>query len=259
MQPVLSSAEVLMLSDYVLDVDILTPAQWSTLTVEDFTQYRIIVLGDPNSTDISSISAAVDNAESWLPLITGNVFLTLSNPVGQGQLEFVRQGLQMALDSETKMGLYVSFSQYYSTAPSGTVVSLLSPFGLFTVRGQSCSSQNVHVVANHPVWEGNLKDSSFAAWTCRATAVFGTYPETFLPITIASDFQSNRRFLRGLIETFPDGSSGEPITLGMSTLLSPVLCGNGILDLNEECDDHNLVPNDGCSPQCTIEQGFIPK
>jgi cysteine-rich repeat protein len=35
------------------------------------------------------------------------------------------------------------------------------------------------------------------------------------------------------------------------------LCGNGTLQAGETCDDHNLVPGDGCSATCQIEPGFI--
>eukprot|EP00300_Choanocystis_sp_HF-7_P016919 c19573_g1_i1.p1 GENE.c19573_g1_i1~~c19573_g1_i1.p1 ORF type:complete len:894 (+),score=237.43 c19573_g1_i1:2-2683(+) len=35
------------------------------------------------------------------------------------------------------------------------------------------------------------------------------------------------------------------------------LCGNGILDSGEECDDANIFSNDGCSGICKIEQGFF--
>jgi cysteine-rich repeat protein/YVTN family beta-propeller protein len=31
------------------------------------------------------------------------------------------------------------------------------------------------------------------------------------------------------------------------------LCGNGVLDTDEECDDGNLVGGDGCAPNCTLE------
>ena len=36
------------------------------------------------------------------------------------------------------------------------------------------------------------------------------------------------------------------------------LCGNGVIDrsTNEQCDDANTNPNDGCSPSCQIEPGF---
>jgi cysteine-rich repeat protein len=32
-------------------------------------------------------------------------------------------------------------------------------------------------------------------------------------------------------------------------------CGDGVLDFGEECDDGNLINGDGCSAQCTIEEG----
>ena len=35
-----------------------------------------------------------------------------------------------------------------------------------------------------------------------------------------------------------------------------VLCGNGILDDNEECDDRNRADNDGCSSDCLLEIGI---
>jgi cysteine-rich repeat protein len=33
------------------------------------------------------------------------------------------------------------------------------------------------------------------------------------------------------------------------------VCGNQIKDLGEECDDGNLVPDDGCAPMCVLECG----
>ncbi len=32
-----------------------------------------------------------------------------------------------------------------------------------------------------------------------------------------------------------------------------IKCGNGILNSNEECDDKNNSPDDGCSSTCKIE------
>ena len=35
------------------------------------------------------------------------------------------------------------------------------------------------------------------------------------------------------------------------------MCGNGMLDGQEQCDDNNSFPNDGCSSNCTVEPGYI--
>lgn len=36
----------------------------------------------------------------------------------------------------------------------------------------------------------------------------------------------------------------------------PKICGNGIIEFGEQCDDGNTVGGDGCSPNCTVEGGF---
>jgi len=33
------------------------------------------------------------------------------------------------------------------------------------------------------------------------------------------------------------------------------VCGNGVVEVGEQCDDGNVVPNDGCSATCTLECG----
>ncbi len=37
---------------------------------------------------------------------------------------------------------------------------------------------------------------------------------------------------------------------------APALCGNGVLEQGEGCDDDNAVPGDGCSGLCQIEEGY---
>jgi len=43
------------------------------------------------------------------------------------------------------------------------------------------------------------------------------------------------------------------IKLGSSVITPSVICGNGIIQLGEQCDDGNLVNGDGCSSSCIIE------
>jgi len=50
------------------------------------------------------------------------------------------------------------------------------------------------------------------------------------------------------------------LLLALSLLLpnlAMAICGDGVRDVNEECDDNNLVDGDGCSSTCTIEVGFV--
>ncbi len=37
----------------------------------------------------------------------------------------------------------------------------------------------------------------------------------------------------------------------------PKGCGNGIVEVGEECDDEYLIHDDGCSVDCTIEPGYL--
>jgi cysteine-rich repeat protein len=39
--------------------------------------------------------------------------------------------------------------------------------------------------------------------------------------------------------------------------VSDDICGNGAVSGNEECDDGNLLPNDGCSPACLFEPSEV--
>ena len=42
-----------------------------------------------------------------------------------------------------------------------------------------------------------------------------------------------------------------------TTVATPGLCGNGIVDGAEACDDGNAFSGDGCGPDCTVETGLI--
>ncbi len=46
------------------------------------------------------------------------------------------------------------------------------------------------------------------------------------------------------------GSTSETETSSTSTTGTPTECGNGVLDLDEDCDDGNTANNDGCDEDC---------
>jgi cysteine-rich repeat protein len=43
-----------------------------------------------------------------------------------------------------------------------------------------------------------------------------------------------------------------------AVIVSPIICGNGVADPGEECDDGNLINGDGCDDQCKIPDISVP-
>jgi cysteine-rich repeat protein len=48
-----------------------------------------------------------------------------------------------------------------------------------------------------------------------------------------------------------------PPTLLRLGLPRPQVCGDGILEFNEQCDDANVYSGDGCDTYCTLEVGYV--
>jgi fibro-slime domain-containing protein len=51
----------------------------------------------------------------------------------------------------------------------------------------------------------------------------------------------------------PDAGAGAAGAAGGAGGVAPAVCGDGIVEGSESCDDGNLIPYDGCSPTCTLE------
>ena len=226
-------------------------AAWGARTTADFATFRAIILGDPTCVgDPSPVATAVANKTVWGPAINGNVIINGTDPVyhqSQGGDSLTEGSIKFAADEPTKTGAYISLSCYYYSAGAATPVPVLDPFGTFTVFGQflfsSCPA-NSHIVAVHPALSG-ITDATLSNWGCSTHEAFDTFPSDFLVLAINSDI--------GSTFTAPDGTVGGPYILARGETLSPILCGNGILETTEECDDGNTNNGDGCSAQCKIE------
>jgi len=60
----------------------------------------------------------------------------------------------------------------------------------------------------------------------------------------------------GLGQVRPGADAGACDGCGADAPAS-IVCGDGILQAGEQCDDGNAVPGDGCSGVCTIEPGYL--
>jgi len=57
--------------------------------------------------------------------------------------------------------------------------------------------------------------------------------------------------------TAVDSTSASGVDSTGETTGPPMPCGDGTLELGEECDDANAEDGDGCSMECTIEEGYL--
>ncbi|MBX3233294.1 MAG: DUF4215 domain-containing protein [Labilithrix sp.] len=65
-------------------------------------------------------------------------------------------------------------------------------------------------------------------------------------------------FNPGTTTSSTSGTSGDPIPDSGPIIDAPVpACGNSILDGDDECDDGNPTPDDGCSASCKVEDGYV--
>ena len=245
-------------------VEVTDATGWGARTTSDFSTYRAIILGDPNcfvppiSVNTLPIDAATANNGVWGPAISGNVIIigtdpvhhSISGPGGRlGGPQLTELGIKFAADEPTRTGAYITLSCYYFRASPGTAVPLLDAIssGGFTVRGQNsfqvCANK-AHIAAVHPALAG-LTDESLSTWACSTHEGFDSFPSDFQVLALNEELPSS--FVA------PDGTTGAPYIVARGQTLSPILCGNGILDPGEECDDGNTNNGDGCSAQCKIE------
>ncbi len=240
-------------------VVIASDAMWSAMSAADFASYRALVLGDATCPGVGTVPwlvAPEGNRGTWGPVVNGNVIVIGTDPVfhntygspGGGVL--VSNGIKFASSKPTKTGLYADLSCYYHDTAPGTPVPVLDTVGLFTVTGVGCYN-DTHIVAVDPTTTG-LTDAATSGWSCSVHEAMDSFPSSFLPMIIALDPVGGPPFPGSM--SFADGSHGVPYVLARGETLSPVACGNGILEPPEECDDGNVTNGDGCSAACKIEK-----
>lgn len=69
-------------------------------------------------------------------------------------------------------------------------------------------------------------------------------------VVTSSSYQVNSTFVGFVDGNFGDSAS---YTVGTGLVYLELLCGNGILEFGETCDDGNVAAGDGCSASCLIE------
>jgi cysteine-rich repeat protein len=226
-----------------------TDVQWAARSTADFATFKAIIIGDPDCGSTPP-AAAVANAATWGAAIDGPILAIGTDEYfhqSQGGLTLANSGIAFVTSGTAgQTGAYISLSCYYDS-DTPTPVALLAPFGVFTVEGNLGCYNDSHIVAVHPALTGST-DATLSNWGCSVHEVFRSFPSaTFLPLAIAENISGVGNL------TFADGTNGVPYILASGGGVTPVLCGNGIVQPPEQCDDGNTVSGDGCSSFCTLE------
>ena len=226
-----------------------TDVQWAARSTSDFASFRAIILADPSCSDVPP-AAAVANAATWGAAIDGPILIIGTDELfhsSQGGLTLINSGIGFVTSGAAgQTGAYISLSCYFDSS-TPTPVALLAPFGVFTAEGNLGCYNDSHIVAVHPALTGST-DATLSNWSCSVHEVFRSFPSaSFLPLAIAENISGVGNL------TFADGTNGIPYILASGGGIAPVLCGNGIVEPPEQCDDGNTANGDGCSSFCTLE------
>jgi hypothetical protein len=231
-----------------LVVEVVTDAQWATMTPQDFSTYRGIILGDAGCASLGAVQAAVANRHAWGPAINGNIFIAGTAPVHNGAYAVTKQGIAFAIHRYGSTGMYISLSCYYQNAAPNTHVELLEPFGMFSVQGGGCHP-TAHIVAKHSKLDP-LTDAAMSNWPCSVNAKFDTFPMgNFAPWSVAV-FPSEPSLGAGKHQ-YVDGTVGAPYILTRGARL--LGCGNAEQEVGEACDygqEANGLAGSDCSATC---------
>jgi cysteine-rich repeat protein len=114
---------------------------------------------------------------------------------------------------------------------------LASPVALSFALVGSCASED----------DGTVVDSLAPGSTTSATGTATGTTTATGPTTTST----------APVATGGGGGGPGPSTPGTSAPPAPV-CGNGVQNVGEECDDGNMTPGDGCEPDCTDTPVMVP-
>lgn len=194
---------------------IVTPEQWATMTLADFSKYRAIVLGDPLNPsltncyagDTAPLAAAEANTGIWGPAVTGNILIIGTDPTYHVELDptpppgaytLIRDGVNFAAFKPYQTGLYVALACYYVSVPAATptTINVLGYFGEFLTSGTA--SDSAHIVGSHPAL-ADLTDADLSGWGSSIHEIVDKTPgSSFQPFALKEPGDAPYIVARGL-------------------------------------------------------------
>ena len=233
-------------------ITVVTPAQWAAMTANEFSQYHLIIIGDPGCvTGTAPFQAAVDNRTVWGPVVDSEVVIVGTNAGTDGTLALMQAAIHQALDNGVQFytSMYISLGCAYQNAEANTLVELLEPFGTFKVQGMATCADSAHRFATFPdmfsneIWDGALVGSDL----CSTRTVFTEYPvRNLTAAAIATDYSGENPIPgRQIYEDFIDFDEhdGDPFFVG-----TPYVFIRNVSAVGAGCggDSNNIPSGEEC-------------
>jgi cysteine-rich repeat protein len=171
----------------------------------------------------SELTRVLDSAGSYGPFDTtgqGNDYADYPCPDPSRPFQAASPDLLFALDIPSGTSMSVSF-----VSPEG-----FSDAGVWMLQLEQCADEG-----------GNPAEDS-----CLAVSN--------LSLTQANEGDTTARFY--LVVDADDWFGTNTGSFGLEVEIRPLSCGDGHQDGSEQCDDGNDLPDDGCAPDCTLEEDF---
>jgi uncharacterized repeat protein (TIGR01451 family) len=188
-------------------VDVVTDAQWGSMTAAQFADYRLIVVGDPPCSSLPEVVS--ENAGALADAVmaraggnarAGNRVLIGTDPVfhyTQGGNKLVDTALDFAQAQDGASGLYLNFScgdPDYDEDEQDTPDGLEKLLPLLTIDPDAAWTENptppcggaASVLSNADQFS-TLKSSDLQGWGCSVHESFPTFPTDWTALAIATD------------------------------------------------------------------------
>jgi Bacterial Ig-like domain (group 1) len=200
-----TSAEATSAIGNGFDVTVVDDATWGAMTAAQFSDYQLIIIGDPTcsslpqvvSTNAAALADAVmDRAGSNTR--TGNRVLIGTDPrfhAGQGGNVLIDKAIDFAGALEGASGLFMTFTCFDPDYDGdGTPDGQEKLLPLLTADPAATWSQNqtppcggaVSLIANAAQFAG-LTTANLQGWGCSVHETFPTYPADWAPLAVATD------------------------------------------------------------------------
>ncbi|MFL5344515.1 MAG: choice-of-anchor A family protein [Hyalangium sp.] len=167
-------------ADPTTQIDVVTPERWKALTAEEFMAYRALIIGDAAcQSGTAAFQAAIDSRNTWGAIVDGDVAILGTDPTHNNTPQLVESAIEFVLNSQQKRtGMYIALGCAYQEAPANTAVTLLEPFGRFTVQGVPGCADSAHMLQmRNDLLSRFMTDDMLSGDGCAARSVFTSYPD----------------------------------------------------------------------------------